>query len=315
MSETYNVIKTIGSGAFGKTYAVQDFKTNEMYVLKVLKMKKDNIYEIYNEINVLKKIKKYGCHTNILCYVKHFVNIERSEMNIITEMFKESQTLGSFIRELQQDRTYLSTRELLHIMYSLLHGLSYLHKIGIAHSDIKPENILINQKLNTQIIDFGLSCTKKCKPGGTILFLSPEMINNFNLRSDLKLYQVKVADVYSLGIVFYLLANLELPFHLPNSPYDVDLNTSVEEQSINQLGMMWNLKSVYKNNKMLFPSHFGTNNSIDNSINDFIEEMLVISTERVKKSRPHSQRLLTKLKRIITEYNKITDSDKVPLSP
>jgi serine/threonine protein kinase len=236
-------------------------------------------------------------------------------MNIITEMFKESQTLGSFIRELQQDRTYLSTRELLHIMYSLLHGLSYLHKIGIAHSDIKPENILINQKLNTQIIDFGLSCTKKCKPGGTILFLSPEMINNFNLRSDLKLYQVKVADVYSLGIVFYLLANLELPFHLPNSPYDVDLNTSVEEQSINQLGMMWNLKSVYKNNKMLFPSHFGTNNSIDNSINDFIEEMLVISTERVKKSRPHSQRLLTKLKRIITEYNKITDSDKVPLSP
>lgn len=312
----YEIKEKIGSGAFGKTYVVEDQDTNERVVMKVIKMKSDNLFDIYNEINVLKKIKKYGCHPNILCYIKHFVNVEDNEMNIITEMFKDSQTLSSFIRRQQEDRIYLSTRELLYIMYSLLHGLSYLHKIGIAHSDIKPENILINEHLDTQIIDFGLSCTKKCKPGGTILFLSPEMIHFFNLTKQLKLYQVKQADVYSLGIVFYLLANLELPFHLPSSPYDADQNTSAKEQSLNEVGMMWNLRNVYKNYTQLFPSHFGTNNYIDNAINDFIEEMLVISTERVNKSRPHSQRLLTKLKRIIKEYNNHTnDSVQIPLSP
>jgi serine/threonine protein kinase len=108
-------------------------------------------------------------------------------------------------------------------MYSLLDALAYLHKIGIGHSDIKPENILINDKLEIQIIDFGLSCTKKCNPSGTILFAAPEILNNIGSNKKFSLEFIQKSDVFSMGIVFYLLANLELPYPVSGKhPYQLE---------------------------------------------------------------------------------------------
>jgi serine/threonine protein kinase len=99
-------------------------------------------------------------------------------------------------------------------MNQLASGLRYLHNLGIAHRDIKLENIMIasNNENDTdlKIIDFGLSTvvysgeTMKATLG-TLIYCAPEVLKgtNYNLKS----------DIWSLGVVFYILLFGKIPFY------------------------------------------------------------------------------------------------------
>jgi serine/threonine protein kinase len=228
MNSSYKVIRTLGKGTFGTTYLVEKEGSTDgkKYVLKKIQMAVSKVVDMFSEINVLKKIAKYGCNRRLLCYHESFVNPNDQTINIVTDAFDDAITLAQFIHVLQEDRRYLNTRDLLTITNSLFEGLAYLHKIGIAHGDIKPENILINQKLETQLIDFGVSCSKHCRSSGTILFASPEIIRNMGSRKNISTETLQTADVFSMGLVCFLLANLEFPFSITeNNPYAYDLGT------------------------------------------------------------------------------------------
>lgn len=229
-SVVYNKIRKLGAGAFGVTYMVtqEGDITGKRYVLKTIgldpKFKTDPtlIANVFNEVNVLAKIAKYGCKKTLLCYHDYFISFEdnKSYINIVTEAFDDAITLTELIKTNQKYQLYFTRRELLKIMNGLMEGLAYLHKIGIAHGDIKPDNILINKDLEIQIIDFGLSCSKNCRPSGTVLFASPEILKSLTGKKNIPLEDLQKADVFSMGIVFYLLANLEFPFQIQGrNPY------------------------------------------------------------------------------------------------
>ena len=117
VDSSYRIIRTLGSGAFGTTYLVEreGDETNRKYVLKNIRITNYNIADMFAEINVLKKIAKYGCRPRLLCYREHFVNPNDNSMNIVTDAFDDAITVGEFIRQLQQEKRYLSTSELLKI--------------------------------------------------------------------------------------------------------------------------------------------------------------------------------------------------------
>lgn len=227
--DVYKILKKLGSGSFGTTYLVEKENKNDgkTYVLKEIKIKPANITDVFSEINILTKIAKSGCNKYVLCYHDYFINPSLQTINIITDAFEDSITLSSLIKTYQRQQQLFSRDELLKIMNNLLSGLSYLHKLGIAHGDIKPENILINKNLETQIIDFGLSCSKHCKPSGTILYTSPEILIKLGSKKEISLDTLQTADVFSMGIVFYLLANLQFPYTIVgNNPYNYDNNST-----------------------------------------------------------------------------------------
>jgi serine/threonine protein kinase len=320
---SYEIVRRLGKGAFGVTYLVK--KGDEMYVLKAIRLTPKNIGEVYTEIDVLKKIAKYGCRKDILCYHDQFVNCDDQTLNIVTYAFKDAITLTDYIRSYQRIKAFIPRKDLLTVMYNISNALYYLSKIGVAHGDIKPDNILINEKtLDIQIIDFGLSCSKNCRPSGTIMFASPEILKSIGPSAhDISLGTLQSADVFSLGVVFYLLANLKLPYsttkghqydvsesdyRLEDLPYDEQESVAqqiIREQNIkftqpidisNELAAIVQLYRYYKNT-ILFSMYNNNETETDKQINELIESMLKLDT-KTERGRPSMRTVLAKLKKI-----------------
>ncbi|KAK9509221.1 hypothetical protein O3M35_006582 [Rhynocoris fuscipes] len=96
----------------------------------------------------------------------------------------------------------------------LLMGVKYLHANFIAHRDIKCENILITENLNMKIGDFGFARYWKDERGndvmsetfcGSLSYAAPEILGGHK-------YSMKKCDIWSLGVVLFIMFNLAKPF-------------------------------------------------------------------------------------------------------
>lgn len=322
----YTLKKTLGSGAFGITYlATKNDKdsTDNLgnYVIKQIQITKDNTKSLLNEVEILKRIKKNKCVSQLLCYTDSFININKGTLNIVTKSFKNAITLREYIDNLIINEVFLPHEDLIKIFSNLLKGLQHLHKIGIAHGDIKPENILIEQKyLNIQYIDFGLSCYENCLASGTILYASPEILKQIpaNIKTSTTTIPLKTkleADIFSLGIVFFLLANLQMPVPLRTSR-DIDILSEREkiaeelapgifiDNNLPLLGLI----NFYMNRTSNIISFYNYNSTkLDEKINTLIEYMLELNP------KPKLKQLIKKLKTINILYKFM--SSKKMLSP
>jgi calcium-dependent protein kinase len=96
-------------------------------------------------------------------------------------------------------------------MAPVFSAVLYLHSKGIMHRDLKPENFLLTEKTlkvaNLKIADFGLACRDETSTvvAGSPYYIAPEIISN-------KPYD-KRCDLWSLGVILFLLLSGELPFH------------------------------------------------------------------------------------------------------
>lgn len=96
------------------------------------------------------------------------------------------------------------------IVTNMCNGLKLIHSLNIAHNDIKPENIMVNNQGNIKYIDFGGSCfNNECN---NMLTFTPEYIDpnvyfiissTFKFFSKLNLKTAQQGDLWSLGIVIY----------------------------------------------------------------------------------------------------------------
>lgn len=104
-----------------------------------------------------------------------------------------------------------SEQKIQKMMVQILEGLAFLHDHDLAHLDLKPDNIMFDSAGNIQLIDFGMSrmIPSLQKAGvlvGTPNFVAPEVIDGF--------YDKK-ADIWSVGVIFFLLRFGYPPFFEP----------------------------------------------------------------------------------------------------
>lgn len=96
----------------------------------------------------------------------------------------------------------------------VISAVSYCHDQRIIHRDIKGENILLDEHMNVKLIDFGLATFYKeneCLevPCGSPNYAAPEVLLK-------RKYKGPEVDIWSLGVVFYILVCGFLPFHAPD---------------------------------------------------------------------------------------------------
>jgi calcium-dependent protein kinase len=194
----------VGSGAFSNVYICtrKDCDPSVQYAVKIIDKKKFGKLEKEHfrmEINILKMIS----HKNII--ITYDIYETTDVISIVTELVKDGELFNYIL-----GKPFFNDNELRPIMRQLFNCALYLHEHGIVHSDIKPENILYCAETGIiKLIDFGLSKillpNKKINVvDGTLSYVSPEALQN-------NLYGTE-SDVWSIGVIMYLLIYGRLPF-------------------------------------------------------------------------------------------------------
>lgn len=222
----------IAQGAFGKVYKVQSKVTGLLRAMKVINntilKDKEAKEQFFSEFSILKEMD----HPNIVRIYELYMDSDR--FYIISELCEG----GTLLKTLKGTNT-ITEFQLMKIVRQILSALNYCHTKGIIHRDIKPDNIVFdNSSLESQLklIDFGISAKleegdKLRFPGGTIIFTAPEVF--------LGEYDKK-CDVWSTGVLIYLILTGEPPFYHKNKSRMVK---SILRSGIDYNNEVWSLVS------------------------------------------------------------------------
>jgi len=152
-----------------------------------------------NEVNILKTLD----HPNIVKIYEYFE--DDTYFFIITELIKGGQLFDEI-----KKRGKFNERDAATVIKQLLSSVSYCHGHNICHRDIKPENVLLeddNSFDQIKIVDFGSAQTfteeRMKDQHGTCYYVAPEV---------LKKSYGKECDVWSIGVITYLLLSGTCPF-------------------------------------------------------------------------------------------------------
>ena len=206
LTDYYKIKRIIGEGGFGKVYEVQNKVSSHSYACK--KVSKANVIDLEkfkNEISIMSK----ADHPNI---VKLYEIYESNRsLYLIMELCRGGELFKRITHRALKKNMY-TEKDAAEIIQQIVSGIEYCHNNGICHRDLKPENILYlnddDEKNNPlKIIDFGLSkhfkISKLSSRVGSVHYISPEVLEHS--------YTEK-CDVWSCGILLYLLLSGRLPF-------------------------------------------------------------------------------------------------------
>ena len=205
----FDIIKKIGNGAFGTVYLAIDKVLERKVALKELKITRDNEIEIAKEVFFLSKMH----HENIAEMIVAFKPSRKTPFAYIEmELCTGGELFDAIIQE-----NFLPEATVKQITYELLSALQYCNAREISHMDLKPENIILSVPRwpdmpfpPIKIVDWGLASTFEdfekcpCSLKGTPNYVAPEVI--------LGQYNEK-ADIWSTGIIVYVMMCGRLPFH------------------------------------------------------------------------------------------------------
>ncbi len=206
----YRLLEHVGSGGFADVWKAKDELVDTIVALKIYtRLDKEGISELAKEYKEMRGIK----HPNLLTG-NHFDasgNIPYLEMDYCDG--------GSLYGRMGK----MSNDELHHVLRDIAGGLAYLHREGIVHQDIKPENILYDTKKDRYLLsDFGISGKSRTRLSHSVnkanmtlsmteAYAPPEKFsgNLADLEPDTK------GDIFSLGMTLFELSVGQLPFMPP----------------------------------------------------------------------------------------------------
>lgn len=205
----YNVIKTLGEGSFGKVKLAYHSSTNQKVALKIISRKKlvtrDMAGRIEREIQYLQLLR----HPHI---IKLYTVITLPGEIVMVLEYAGGELFDYIVKngKMAEDKARKFFQQ-------IVCAVEYCHRHKIVHRDLKPENLLLDDQLNVKIADFGLSnimtdgnfLKTSC---GSPNYAAPEVISG-------KLYAGPEVDVWSCGVILYVLLCGRLPFddeYIPN---------------------------------------------------------------------------------------------------
>ena len=213
-SESYDLIKKIGQGAFASVWKAKTKATDRECAIKVLNL--DHVDSNLAEIRLEVQAMRLSSHPNVLQCHTAFVN--STDLWLTVQLMRKGSSLqclqGARRRLRQEGKSTRMEDHILYILHETLLGLQYIHDNGQIHRDVKAGNILLDGNGEVRIADFGVSGwlvnagtqQEKAKTFvGTPCWMAPEVMEQIHG------YDYK-ADIWSLGITALELAKGYAPY-------------------------------------------------------------------------------------------------------
>ena len=200
--------KKLGEGAFGAVYQVKDQISSEMFALKDIRC--ENESALNTAVSEAKNLYKVVSHKNIITIqgVDTCTDHSGSRHFLILIELCAGGSLNERLTRPSSDQMNVKW------MSQIADALSYLHSKGIVHRDLKPENVLLTNKQDVKMVDFGLAreyiALKRADPmnewltiykqyyidtfAGSPHWMAPGVFRN---------HYTQKADVFSLGVIFF----------------------------------------------------------------------------------------------------------------
>ncbi|XP_071722310.1 CBL-interacting serine/threonine-protein kinase 24-like [Rutidosis leptorrhynchoides] len=206
----YDVGRTIGEGTFAKVKFAQNTETGENVAIKVMDkatiLKNRMVDQIKREISIMKIVR----HPNIVRL--HEVLASPAKIYIVLEFVSGGELYDQIVHQRR-----LPEHKARRYFQQLIDAVAHCHKKGVYHRDLKPENLLIDAFGSLKVSDFGLSALPQqgveilhttC---GTPNYLAPEVLAQ-------KGYDGAAADIWSCGVILFVLMAGYLPFNEADLP-------------------------------------------------------------------------------------------------
>jgi serum/glucocorticoid-regulated kinase 2 len=213
---SFEILKTLGKGYFGRVFLVEKKDTKDLYALKVISkldiIKRNFFDNLKSEKKIMQQIKNPFVVNLEYCFA--------SPSYVFFAMkFKQGGELYYHLRKMT--RFPESTTKF--YACQIIQGLAYLHSMNIMYRDMKPENVLLDEKGNACLADFGISKVLNPKEMaksfvGTPEYVAPEIV--------LQKGHNKAVDIWCFGVLLY-----EMVFGIPpfyNKNQNVMLNWVVK---------------------------------------------------------------------------------------
>ena len=236
--DQFAVLHKLGSGGYGTVYLAQDTFTGVKYALKTilpeLKSSPEELERLKEKFTLVQRLR----HPNIAgAYVIHLArDVDLATEDVARDLhlapgdpvmimhYAPGETLSAWRRRFAGGR--VPVEKAIEVCRQIADALDYAHRQGIVHRDIKPGNVVVNEKngaVDVQVLDFGLaeqirtslSRTSRARidTSGTRPYMAPEQWTGRD--------QDGRTDQYALAVVLYELLSGDVPFGYAFSTGDV----------------------------------------------------------------------------------------------
>ncbi|XP_022256878.1 cyclin-dependent kinase 1 [Limulus polyphemus] len=204
--EDYTKIEKIGEGTYGVVYKGKNKKTGQLVALKKIRLESEDEgvpSTAIREISLLKELK----HPNIVCLQD--VLMQENRLYLVFEFL--SMDLKKYLDNIPSGQ-FMDKKLVKSYLYQIIQAILFCHQRRVLHRDLKPQNLLIDQKGVIKIADFGLARAF----GIPVRVYTHEVVTLWYRAPEVLLgsprYSTPV-DVWSIGCIFAEMANKKPLFH------------------------------------------------------------------------------------------------------
>uniref|UniRef100_A0A8C2E8J6 non-specific serine/threonine protein kinase n=1 Tax=Cyprinus carpio TaxID=7962 RepID=A0A8C2E8J6_CYPCA len=204
----YDIERTLGKGNFAVVKLARHRITKSEVAIKIIdKTQLDavNLEKIYREVEIMKLLD----HPHI---IKLYQVMETKNMLYLVTEYARNGEIFDYLAS----RGRLSEMDARRKFWQILSAVEYCHERNIVHRDLKAENLLLDAHMNMKIADFGFG--NFFRPGeplttwcGSPPYAAPEVFEG-------QQYEGPQLDIWSMGVVLYVLVCGTLPFDGPSLP-------------------------------------------------------------------------------------------------